>query len=43
MFAEMPLDNITVNKCRGHRRQTLTLPPSATYSPHGNDLKFRRS
>jgi hypothetical protein len=21
MFAEMPLDNVTVNKCRGDRRQ----------------------
>jgi hypothetical protein len=23
MFAEMPLDNLTVNKFRGHRRQAV--------------------
>jgi hypothetical protein len=29
MFAEMPLDNLTVNKFRGHGRQGWALPGCA--------------
>jgi hypothetical protein len=49
MFADMPLDNRTVNKMRGRRRPNLTFlgfrrlrsRPSAAVSAARNDLMFR--
>jgi hypothetical protein len=39
MFADMPLDNRTVDKFRGHRRQNLAF--SLGRPKHRNDLMFR--